>query len=89
MEGRKRKIENLIKELNNKGEKFNFNKDFIMRTCLVLTGAAVNLKIDSFKKETVANIREEFDNIKTALIKTVKMLVDLGFVKIIFHLITH
>lgn len=73
------KIESLIKELNNKGGKFNFNKDFIMRTCLVLTGAAVNLKIDSFKKETVANIREEFDNIKTALIKTVKMLVDLGF----------
>ena len=73
------KIENLIKELNNKGGRFNFNKDFIMRTCLVLTGAAVNLKIDSFKKDTVDGIRNEFDNIKTALIKTVKMLVDLGF----------
>jgi len=77
------KIENLIRELNNKGGKFNFNKDFIMRTCLVLTGAAVNLKIDSFKKETVANIREEFDNIKTALIKTVKMLVAAAILAVI------
>lgn len=73
------KIEKLIKELNNKGGRFDFSKDFIMRTCLVLTGANVNLKIESFKRDTVATIRNEFDNIKTALIKTVKMLVDLGF----------
>ena len=73
------KIEGLIRELNNKGEKFNFSKDFILRTCLVLTGAPVNLKIESFKKDTVEVIRNEFDNIKSALIKTVKMLVDLGF----------
>lgn len=73
------KIEKLIKELNNKGGRFNFSKDFIMRTCLVLTGANVNLKIESFKRDTVVAIRNEFDNIKTALIKTVKMLVDLGF----------
>lgn len=73
------KIQNLIKEMNNKGGGFNFNRDFIMRTCLVFTGSAVNLKIDSFKKDTVDSIRNEFDNIKKALIKTVKMLVDLGF----------
>ena len=73
------KIQNLIKEMNNKGGGFNFSKDFIMRTCLVFTGAAVNLKIDSFKIGTIDSIRNEFDNIKKALIKTVKMLVDLGF----------
>lgn len=73
------KIESLINELNNKGGRFNFTKDFIMRTCLVLTGAPVNLKIESFKKDTIEAIRNEFDNIKIALIKTVKMLVDLGF----------
>lgn len=73
------KIESLIKEMNNKGGRFNFSKDFIMRTCLVLTDAPVNLKIESFKKDTISAIRNEFGNIKTALIKMVKMLVDLGF----------
>lgn len=73
------KIESLIRELNNKGGKFHFSKDFILRTCLVLTGASVNLKVESFKKDTIDAIRNEFDNIKSALIKTVKMLVDLGF----------
>lgn len=73
------KIQSLIKELNNKGDKFNFTKDFIMRTCLVLTGAAVNLKMESFKKEIISSIRNEFEKIQSALIKTTKMLVDLGF----------
>ena len=75
----KEKIGSLLRELNSKGGKFNFTKDFILRTCLVLTGAPVNLKITSFKKQTIDVIRSEFDSIKSALIKAVKMLVDLGF----------
>lgn len=73
------KIEKFIKELNNKGGGFSFTKDFFMRVCLVCVGAAVNLKIESFKRDTVQAIRNEFENIKSALIKTVKMLVDLDF----------
>src|SRR5699024_8753712 len=56
-------IEKLIKKINNKGDKFNFSKDFIMRTCLVLSGAPVNMKVESFKKEKIEFIRDNFQQI--------------------------
>ena len=72
-------IEKLIKKINNKGDKFNFSKDFIMRTCLVLSGAAVNMKVESFKKDKIDFIRNNFKQISEAIEKAVDSLVELGY----------
>ena len=72
-------IENFIKKINNKGDKFNFSKDFIMRTCLVLSGASVNMKIESFKKDKTEYIRSNFNNICEAIEQAVDSLVELGY----------
>lgn len=72
-------IEKLIKKINNKGDRFNFSKDFIMRTCLVLSGAPVNMKVESFKKEKIEFIRDNFHQISEAIEKAVDSLVELGY----------
>lgn len=72
-------IEKLIKRINNKGDKFNFSKDFIMRTCLVLSGASVNMKVESFKKDKIDYIRDNFHIISEAIEKAVDSLVELGY----------
>ncbi len=77
--GGREEIEDLIKDINNKGNKFNFNKDFIMRTCLVLSGSPVNLKINSFKKDKITYIRVNFKDISNAIKKAVDSLVKLGY----------
>lgn len=77
--GGRETIEKLIKDINNKGNKFNFSKDFIMRTCLVLSGASVNLKIDSFKKDKIIYIRDNFERISLSIKKAVDSLVKLGY----------
>lgn len=77
--GGRETIEKLIKDINNKGNKFNFSKDFIMRTCLVLSGASVNLKIDSFKKDKILYIRDNFERISLSIKKAVDSLVKLGY----------
>lgn len=77
--GGREEVEKLIKNINNKGNKFNFNKDFIMRTCLVLSGAPVNLKIASFKKDKITYIKDNFENISNSIKQAVDSLVKLGY----------
>lgn len=72
-------IERFIKQINDKGEKFNFNNDFLMRCCLVLTDCAVLFKVNSFKTSNVLKIKNEWTNIKTAISRTVDLLVEFGY----------
>ena len=77
-EGRE-EIEVFLKSLNKKGDGFWFNNDFIMRSCLVLTDCPVLFKVKSFKKENIGKIKNEWENIKTAINKSVDLLVEFGF----------
>ncbi|MBC2456605.1 DUF262 domain-containing protein [Clostridium beijerinckii] len=72
-------IEELLKNINNKGEKFNFDNDFIMRLCLVLTDCPVLFNVKNFKKENIQIIRNNWDGIKDAIKRTVDLLVEFGF----------
>jgi len=73
------KIETLLEQINRKGDGFWFDNDFIMRSCLVLTDCPVLFKVNSFKKENIEKIKSEWENIKSAINKTVDLLVDFGF----------
>jgi uncharacterized protein with ParB-like and HNH nuclease domain len=72
-------IELLLKNINNKGDKFNFDNDFIMRACLVLTDCPVLFKVNNFKRDNIIKIKDNWNEIKEAIKETVNILVEFGF----------
>ncbi|WP_420378796.1 DUF262 domain-containing protein [Gilvibacter sp.] len=72
-------IESFLKDLNSKGDGFAFNNDFLMRCCLVLSDLPVLFKVNSFKSENVQLIKDNWDKIKSSLVKTVELLESFGF----------
>ncbi|WP_375185900.1 DUF262 domain-containing protein [Pseudoalteromonas sp.] len=73
------KIEATQKQINAKGDTFNFGTEFLMRSCLVLTDAPVAYKVNSFKSENVLKIQNEWENISKAIDKCVELLAEFGF----------
>ncbi len=71
-------IEKLLQSVNGIGDGFEFGRDYLMRLCLVLTDANTNLKINSFNKNAVTKIRNEWDHISDTLYKTVSVLKNIG-----------
>jgi len=78
-EAGREKFEQFLKFVNRKGEGFWFNTDFLMRSCLMMTDCPVLFKVRSFKKENIQKIKDEWENIKNAISKTVDLLVEFGF----------
>ena len=72
-------IEAFLKTLNSKGEGFWFNNDFLMRSCLVLSDLPVLFKVNSFKSQNVQLVKDNWEQIKVALLKTVDLLKSFGF----------
>lgn len=72
-------IETFLKDLNLKGDGFNFNNDFLMRSCLVLSDLPVLFKVNSFKSKNVQLLKDNWEKIKSALVKTVDLLESFGF----------
>lgn len=72
-------IDNLLSEINKKGEGFNFSNDFIMRTCLYLLDMPVTLKVETFKKDSVLKIKDNWNAIRKAITETVDLLNEFGF----------
>lgn len=76
-EGRE-KIDELLKEL--KEMEFDLDTDFVMRTCLYLTGSPILFKVGNFNNETVQKIITAFEkegdtmDIKTAILKVFEYL---------------
>jgi len=71
---------NLVDELNKLGESFNFDKDFVLKACLVLTDIpTVAFKINNFNKDNMIKIENNWTNVKEALNKTVRLLSTWGY----------
>lgn len=77
-EGRE-KIEELQKRINDKGMKFDFGTEYLMRCCLVLTDGPVFYKVHSFKASNVQAIRDQWTDIAKAIETTVDLIADFGF----------
>ncbi len=71
-------IENLIQHINEKGDGFFFDNDFIMRSCLVLTDSPVLFKVGNFKQENIEKIKNEWNNIVKAINNSIDLLVEFG-----------
>ena len=72
-------VEDLLENINDKGRKFDFDIDFIMRACLVLLDLPVLFKVRSFGSKTIKTIRNNWDDICRAIDESVDLLVDFGF----------
>ncbi|WP_323737628.1 DUF262 domain-containing protein (plasmid) [Methanosphaera sp. ISO3-F5] len=73
------KIDDLLSEINGIGKGFKFSNDFIMRTCLYLLDMSVTLKVETFKKDSVLKIKDNWENISNSIKNTVKLLNEFGF----------
>lgn len=72
-------IEATIKTLNSKGNRFAFDNDFVMRSCLVLSDLPIGLKAKSFKRENINRIKTNWPEIRNALETMVDLLLEWGF----------
>ena len=77
-ENGKENVEKLIDVMNNKGDGFLFTRDYLMRTCLVLTGGNPNLKIDSLTGDAIQAIRDHWPRIKSSLDEMSSLLNEIG-----------
>ena len=74
-------IEKLISDMNGEDGLFNFNTDFLMRTCLFLVDAPMNFKVQTFNPTNIYKIKDNWDQIRTALVDAAAMLREFGFNK--------
>lgn len=72
-------IEELINTINNRGQKFDFNSDFIMRNCLYIISTSSDLKIENLGKDNINKINEKWQKIRNSILKAVDLLVEFGF----------
>lgn len=74
-------IEKLISDMNGEDGLFNFNTDFLMRTCLFLVDAPMNFKVQTFNSTNINKIKDNWDQIRKVLIDAAAMLREFGFNK--------
>ena len=72
-------IDDLLKKINAVGQKFTFNTDFIMRSCLYILDLPITLKVENFRKESIDSIRENWTNIADTIKNVIGMLDEFGF----------
>jgi uncharacterized protein with ParB-like and HNH nuclease domain len=73
-------IYGLVDKLNEIGEGFSFNKDFILKSCLVLTDVPnVAFRVNNFNKQNMQRIEQQWQQIAGALRQTVELLASWGY----------
>lgn len=73
------KIENLLENLNSKGDHFKFDKDFVITMCLALMDLPQKFKVEIFTRANVKKVSDSWEDITNAICDSVDLLVDFGF----------
>lgn len=75
-------ITQFVDEINKIGDGFGFDKDFVLKTCLVLSDFAdIAFKVDNFNVENMTKIEKNWDDIATAIRLAVTLISGLGYDK--------
>jgi uncharacterized protein with ParB-like and HNH nuclease domain len=61
-----------------RGREFQINKDFVLKTCLVLLNDNIKFQIKNFDKSNVVNFEEHWREIKKAIITGFELLANMG-----------
>ena len=73
-------ITKFVDEINNIGEGFNFDKDFVLKTCLILSDFTdIAFKVDNFNKENMLTIEKNWDNVSEAISLTIRLASNYGY----------
>lgn len=73
-------IHRFVDEINKIGDGFSFNKDFVLKSCLVLGDFPdVKFKVDNFKKENMLQIEHLWELISQSISIAVKLIARFGF----------
>jgi len=73
-------IHEFVDEINKIGDGFDFNKDFVLKACLVLADFNdIKFKVDNFTKENMKIIERNWDEVAAALRVTVELVAKYGY----------
>lgn len=73
-------IHHFVDYINNIGNKFSFNKDLVLKSCLVLTDLKdIRFRVDNFSTDNMSLIENEWDNISLAISSSIKLINQFGF----------
>lgn len=73
------KIEDLLEILNDKGDGFKFDKDFIINLCLSLMDLPQKFAVKTFTLDNVNRVKTSWNCIVSAISAAVDLLVEFGF----------
>lgn len=73
-------IHDFVDEINQIGDGFSFNKDLVLKACLVLADFKdIKFKVDNFNKANMAKIEENWDKASSAIRHAVELVAKLGY----------
>ena len=73
-------ITEFVEDVNSIGGGFRINKDFVLKTALVLTDFSnIAFKVDNFNKPNMMKIEANWENIKRAINQAVKLVSSFGY----------
>lgn len=73
-------IHAFVDEINDIGDKFAFNKDFVLKSCLVLCDFSdIRFRVDNFTKANMLQIEAQWDEISLAIRTAVQLVSRFGF----------
>lgn len=73
-------ITSFVDELNENGDGFNFNKDFVLKTSLVLCDFPnIAFKVDNFNKTNMQTIEQKWGEVTESLRLTVNLIESFGY----------
>ncbi len=77
-DGRK-EVEDLLNDINNKGSGFSFDTDFVIKASLFLNDLPIKLSANALTNNNINEIRENWEQTKSAIEKAVDLLVEFNF----------
>ncbi len=73
-------IHQFVDEINSIGDGFKFNKDFVLKSCLVLADLNdIKFKVDNFTKANMAIIENKWNGISDSIKRAVELASKLGY----------
>ena len=73
-------ITNFVNEINKTGDGFLFNKDFVLKTCLVLSDFPnIAFKVDNFNAKNMKQIEESWDEISQSIKTAINLANSFGY----------
>lgn len=76
----RQEITKFVDEINQIGDGFKFDKDFVLKACLVLCDFKdIAFKVDNFNAETMQKIECNWDNVKEAIRLAVNLVSSFGY----------